>query len=51
MKSEANTRELAEAVKVVLTEKEIAQLESAADKSHAKIMGTDLFRRFVKKKR
>ena len=32
-------------------EKEIAQLESAADKSHAKIMGPDLLRRFVKKKR
>ena len=41
--------ELAEAVKVVLTADEIKQLEAAADKSQAKIMGPDLFRRFVKK--
>ncbi len=42
-------KELAEAVKVVLTKEEIKQLESAADKSNAKIMKPELFRAFVKK--
>ena len=42
-------KELAEAVNVTLSDKEMKQLESAADKSQAKIMGPDLFRPFVKK--
>ena len=42
-------KELAEAANVILSEEEIRQLESAADKSQAKIMGPDLFRAFVKK--
>lgn len=41
--------ELAEAVKVTFTPKEIHALEAAADKANAKIMGPDLFRPFVKK--
>ena len=41
--------ELADAVKVVLSAEEIRQLETAADRAHAKIMGPDLFRPFVKK--
>lgn len=44
-------RELAEAANVVLRDEEISRLESAADKSAAKIMGPDLFRPFVKKDR
>lgn len=42
-------KELAQAVKVKLTQEEISRLEAAADKTNAKIMGPDLFRPFVRK--
>lgn len=44
-------RELAEAVNVKLTSGEIRRLEEAADKSGAKVLGHDLFRFAVPKKR
>ncbi len=44
-------KELAEAVKVKLTSGEIRKLEEAADKSGAKVLGHDLFRFAVLKKR
>ena len=43
-------RELAEAVEVKLTKKEIQRLEEAADESQAKGLGYDMFRLFVPKK-
>ena len=44
-------RELAEAVNVRLTAGEIRRLEDAADRSGAKVLGADMFRIFVPKKR
>lgn len=44
-------KELAEAVSVKLTSGEIRRLEEAADKSRAKVLGPDLFRFAVLKKR
>ena len=43
--------ELAEAVNIRLTSGEIRRLEEAADKSGAKVLGSDMFRIFVLKKR
>ena len=43
--------ELAEAVSIKLTPEEIRQLENAADKSGAKVLGHDMFRFAVLKKR
>ena len=43
--------ELAEAVQIKLTEEEIRRLEQAADSSNAKVMGHDMFRILVPKKR
>ena len=43
-------RELAEAVEVKLTSKEMQRLEEAADQSQAKVLGYDMFRAFVPKK-
>ena len=43
--------ELAEAVNVKLSSGEIRRLEKAADKSGAKVLGADMFRIFVPKKR
>lgn len=43
-------RELAEAVEVKLTRKEMQRLEEAADQSQAKVLGYDMFRAFVPKK-
>ena len=42
---------LSEAAKIKLTEQEIRSLEEAADLANVKIMGADLFRRFVLKKK
>ncbi len=42
-------KELAQAANIALTEKEIKQLESEADKSNTQILGANMFRAFVKK--
>ncbi len=44
-------RELAEAVKIRLTPGEIRRIEEEADKANAKLLGADMFRFFVPKKR
>ena len=43
--------ELADAVNIKLTSGEMRKLEEAADKSGAKVLGADIFRMFVRKKR
>ena len=43
-------RQLAEAVNIRLTDREIQRLEEAADRSDAKVLGYDMFRAFVPKK-
>ena len=43
--------ELADAVNIKLTSGEMRKLEEAADKSEAKVLGADIFRMFVRKKR
>ena len=47
----SQVKDLAEASRMKLTEKEIAWLESASDKVSVKIMGADIFRPFVLKER
>lgn len=41
--------ELAEAAQVKLAPEEMSRLEAAADNAHAKVLGGDMFRAFVKK--
>ncbi|OPZ19925.1 MAG: General stress protein 69 [Firmicutes bacterium ADurb.BinA205] len=43
-------RELAKAIEVILTRKEMQRLEEVADQSQAKVLGYDMFRAFVPKK-
>lgn len=50
-RKKAQVEALATAAKIRLTEQEISELEQTADKINIKIMGADLFRFFVKKKK
>lgn len=47
----SQVKDLAQASRIELTEEEIAGLESASDAANVKIMGADIFRRFVLKER